>query len=444
MDTRTDVNAGAQPGGAGRGAVGWIGRVTGIERGEGPATVLAATYFFLLLASYYLLRPIRESMGISGGAEKLPWLMTGTLAVMLVASPAFGALVSRLPRARFVPLTYRFFALNIVVFFVLFEVLPRPALGLGYAFYIWLSVFNLFVVSVFWGFLADVFAPAQARRLFGVIGVGGTLGAIAGAGLASVLAEGGRVLGLIAPKIDSAYLMLAAVIPLELSVWCARGLARRAGAWGRGHHQTPEPTTDIWSGFRLLTGSPYLGGIALYIFLFTVPSTIIYIQQGSIVERTFADKASRTAAFASLDLYTNILTLAVQLTATARLVRWLGLGAALAILPTITLAGFAALFTSPTWGVLSVLQVVRRAAHYAVDRPSREMLFAPLGPDEKYKTKSFIDTFVYRAGDTMGGWAPTWMAAAGIGLPWLAFPVAAVSFVLAFWLGGRGERAGRR
>jgi ATP:ADP antiporter, AAA family len=406
-----------------------LGRLVLLEEGEAPALFWSTAYFFLLLFGYYLLRPVREAIGIARGADKLPWLMTGTLLAMALANPAFGALVSRLPRRRFIPRTYRFFALNMLAFLLAFRLLPRHGgAALGYAFYIWLSVFNLFVVSVFWGLMSDVWSEAQGKRLFGFIATGGTLGAMAGAALTGALARGFRIGGLrLAP--DPLSLLLVSMLTLELAVQCVRRLAAIFGLGDRGSGAR-EPGPGPLEGLRLVATSRYLQLICAYILLFTVASTFLYLQQGAIVERAFSGTAARTAAFARIDFWVNGLTLAAQVLLTGRILTGLGLPSVLALLPALTLAGFGALWLWPTFGVMAWFQVLRRGLHYAVDRPAREVLYIPLGPGERYKSKPFIDTFVYRGGDLLGAWAPSALAALAVPLGLAAVGCSGL------WLGG--------
>ncbi len=407
-----------------------IARLLTLEREELAPAGIGAGYFFFLLLSYYLLRPVRETFGISGGYDNLPWLMTGTLVAMALASPVFAVFASRVPRRVLVPWTYRFFAMNIVVFWALLMFTPRAAhAGIGYGFYIWLSVFNLFVVSVFWAVMADVFGPKRGRRAFAVAAVGGTLGAIGGAWTAAHLSTDFAI--------KPAWLMLIALVPLELAVQCVRLLRpyfdRSRGRDAEGGDtrlaQSHEPSSDPLAGLKLIASSPYLIASAVYIMLFTTVGTLVYMEQGRIVEQTFSDRAERVAAFAKLDLWTNVLTLVTQLFLTARIVQLIGVRGSLVILPIVNLAGFAALWMNPVFGVLAAFQVVRRGVHYAVDRPVREMLFTVLGADARYKSKTFIDTFVYRAGDMAGGWSPLALKAMGLAVAPVALPVVVV------WLG---------
>jgi len=400
-----------------------LSRLVLVCPGEGRMLFLATTYFFLLLFSYYLLRPLREAFGIARGADRLPWLMTGTMAVMFLANPAFAALVARFPRRRFIPMAYRGCAATLVGFFLLFRFLPgHGGPALGYAFYIWLSVFNLFAVSVFWAFMADGLDQEQGQRLFSFIAMGGTLGAIAGAGATEYLARSGF-------RLDSGLLLLAAALGLELAVQCARALAVRF-QMGAGCAADREPGPGLLEGLKLFARSPYLLLMGLYILLFTITSTFLYLQQGQIVAKALSTPAARTAAFARIDLWVNVLTLFTQVFWASRLIRGLGLGAVLCLMPVITLAGSAALWMMPSLGVLAFVQILRRGLHYAVDRPAREVLYIPLGPAERYKAKPFIDTFVYRTGDLLGIWIPGALAA-------VVLPLGAVAMVVSGgWLWG--------
>ena len=406
-------------------------RFAKVEAGEGPAVAWAMAYGFCVVLSFYLLRPIREAFGIAKGADQLPVLMTGTLLVMLAANPAFAALTSRLPRRRFIPFAHHFFAANLVLFFGLFRLLPGQGTGLGYAFFIWLSVFNLFVVSLYWGLLSDLFTEAQGKRLFGLLAIGGTLGALAGAALTGWLV-GPRV------GLAPAFILLVSAFALEAGAACMKGLARRF-ALGDAAGGAREPGPGALEGLKALGRSRYLQVICAYILLYTITSTLLYLAQGAIVARSFATTGARTAAFARIDFWVNILTLAAQLFLTSRLLTRFGVGVILCALPVLTALGFGALALWPVFGTLMAFQVLRRGLHYGVDRPAREVLYIPLGADERYKAKPFIDTFVYRSGDLIGAWLP---AALGV----VAVPVFAASLAASLgWLGaGLGIRGLRK
>lgn len=401
----------------------WLQRVVLLRAGEGSALLWAAAYFFFLLLSFYFLRPVREAMGIAKGVDKLPWLMTATMLTMLIANPVYAMLVSKLARRRFIPIVSHFFAANLLLFVFLFQFLPEHGGSvLGYVFYVWLSVFNLFVVSIFWSLMTDVFNEDQGKRLFGMISMGGTLGAIVGAATTEALSR--RSWGM---KLEPAGLMLLACVGLELAVICMSRVAANFDL-SASQQKVKEPGPDFRQGFRLIMRSTYLQMICLFILLFAVTSTFLYLMQADIVARSFTDNATRTAAFARMDLWGNVLTLSLQLFVTSRLLRGLGVSGVLLMLPLVTIAGFGALLIWPGFAALAIVQVLRRGLHYAVDRPAREILYIHLGPDERYKSKAFIDTFVYRGGDMLGVWIPSLLA-------WLAIPlgVVALSTATVWW-----------
>jgi AAA family ATP:ADP antiporter len=350
--------------------------------------------------------------------------------------------VARLPRRRFVPLVYRFFIANLVVFFLLYRVADAAqAVWLGRAFFIWTSVFNLFVVSVFWSLMADLYHPAQSQRLFGLVAVGGTLGAVLGASITSALSQ----------LLSAASLLLVSALLLETAAWSARAVDRRADDLAReGWHNEPDATPSsehvigggVLEGIRDIARSPYLLAVAGLMLLFTITSTFLYFQQAAIVG-TIKDRQVRTQLFANIDLAVNVLTLIAQVFLTGRVLRWLGLGIALAFLPVLTLVGYGILATAPVVGVLVVFQVLRRAGNFAIQRPAREVLYTVLPRTEKYKAKNFNDTFVYRLGDQVGAWSYTAIGWLGFGLAGLAMtmvPLSAVWLVLALWLGARYRR----
>jgi len=412
-------------------------RLVLLRPGEGRALLWAAGYFFFLLLSLYLLRPVREAMGIARGADKLPWLMTTTLVVMLLVNPLYAALVSRLPRRRFIPLVAHFFAANLLLFAALFFALPEHGGSLlGYAFYVWLSVFNLFVVSVFWSLMSDVFTEDQGKRLFGMVSLGGSLGAVVGAAVTEGVSSGSWGF-----KVEPAGLMLLAALGLEVAVLCMLRLAARFGLSSGEGQREREPGPDFKAGLRAIAGSRYLQLICAYMLLFTITSTFLYLMQGDIVAKAFASQAERTAAFARLDVWTNVLTLSVQLLLTSRLLRSIGVSGVLMVLPLLTTAGFGALALWPSFAVLALVQVLRRGLHYAVDRPAREILYIPLGPEERYKSKAFIDTFVFRGGDFLGVWAPTFFSALAVPVALAALGSSGAWVAAAAWLGGLVKRS---
>ena len=422
---------------------GLVARLTGARPEETGIVLLSAAYFFCILSAYYVLRPIREEMGVAGGVENIPWLFTATLAAMLVAHPIFAAIVSRWPRKRFVSIAYRFFILNLFVYYLLLNgVEDGPAaVWVGRSFFVWISVFNLFVVSVFWSFMTDIYRERQSRRLFGLIGVGGTLGGIAGSSITAFLVG----------ELGPAALLWFSIVLLECAVACMRGLDRRVGRLRSGSEEPSQAAGAViggsaLDGIRRVAASPYLLGICVFMLLFTVGSTFLYNIQAEIMSRTFSDPAVRTSVFARIDLAVNVLTLFTQLFLTGRIMRWLGVGFTLAILPLLSMAGFLALGAAPVFAVFVVFQVLRRAGNFAVAVPTREVLYTVLPRRDKYKAKNFNDTFVYRAGDQVGAWSFAGLGALGLGtaaLAWSMLPVAGVWLAVALWLGRRQRELAR-
>jgi AAA family ATP:ADP antiporter len=404
-----------------------------VEPGELRAVVWSFSYFFSLLCSYYIIRPMRDEMGILGGVENLQWLFTGTLLAMTVAIPLFGWVSSRFPRRQFLPFVYLFFIAMLLLFYVLMDGQVTPAY-IARAFFIWASVFNLFVVSVFWSFMADLFSNVQARRLFGFIAAGGTVGALTGPALTALLVQpvGTRNLLLV----SAVFLLCAIVCIAKLSAWSDSNTpAKEEALTGK---QEKLIGGGIWSGITMVMRSPYLLGICLLMLLFTTLATFLYFMQAQIIRDAFADSAQRTAVFASIDLAVNALTLMTQVFLTSRLINWFGLASVLAIIPILLAIGFTLLSISPLLAVLLVVQVIRRAGNYAVMRPAREMLYVVLSREEKYKAKNFIDTVVYRTGDAVSAWVYAGMRSVGMSLSSIALiavPLALVWAWIAFGLG---------
>ena len=404
--------------------------------------LLGFGWFFFLLGGYYLLRPLRDALGLAGGPEELQWLFTGTFVAMLALVPLFGALVARLPPRRFVPLAYRFFTASILVFCVLIAA-DLKSVWVGRVFFVWISVFNLFVVSIFWSVLADCFSNAQGRRLFGFIAAGGTAGTFVGPLMAASLVT---ALGPVA-------LTLGAALLLEAALQCFYRLYPRDGEAlandddGAGAATAKGDARPIGgavlAGLALIARSPYLLGLCGYLLLHTAASTFLYFEQGRIVAGAFADTASRTRFFALVDLGVSTLTLLLQLFVTGRLMRRFGVGTALVLLPLASALAFAAVALSPTVGVLAGAQALRRAFDYAIARPAREVLFTVVGRETKYKAKNAIETVVYRGGDAISGWISAGLGALGVGfagLAALAIPLAALWAVLSLWLARQQER----
>ncbi|MFG0633584.1 NTP/NDP exchange transporter [Pseudomonas sp. xss_2] len=364
---------------------------------EGPAVIAGLALFYLLFTGYFMLRPVRETMGVAGGVDNLQWLFTGTFVVTLICLPLFGWLASRVKRRRILPWTYAFFASNLLLFAVLFARDP-DAIWQARAFYIWLSVFNLLAISLAWSVLADLFSSEQGKRLFGLLAAGASLGGLTGPVLGTLL---------VAPLGHAGLLVLACLLLLG-SIGATLYLQRwrdRHPLPAMSEHPASKPLGgNPFAGATAVLRSPYLLGIALFVVLLASVSTFLYFEQARIVSETFADRTRQTQVFGLIDSVVQALAILTQVFITGRLARRLGVGVLLVAVPLVMAAGFLWLAVAPVFAVFVVVMVVRRAGEYALVRPGREMLFTVLPAEDKYKAKNFIDTVVYRGGDALSGW----------------------------------------
>lgn len=387
-------------------------------------------------------------MGIAGGVQHLQWLFSGTFLVMLAVVPLFGWLTRRHAPRRFLPFIYYFFIGCLLLFYLLFRMEITHAY-VARAFFIWASVFNLFIVSVFWSFMADIFTTQQAKRLFGIIAAGGTAGALTGPALTALLVMPLGPTNLL--PLSAAFLAWSVLCIHRLVNW-HRTMEAQNGPIGRQGDATPcdsqstmdKPVGgDILAGIKLVLHSPYLLGICCLMLLFTTLATFLYFHQAHIVRDHFSDPAQRTALFAGMDFTVNALTLLTQLFLTSRVVTRLGLSWALAAIPLLLTVGFLLLAMAPALWTIVTVQVIRRAGNYALMRPTREMLYVVLGKEEKYKSKNFIDTVVYRGGDAVSAWVYAGMSAVGLsiaGISLAAVPLAGLWALVAFRLGKQQAR----
>jgi AAA family ATP:ADP antiporter len=379
------------------------------------------------------MRPIRDQMGVAGGVNNLQWLFTGTLIGMLVLNIPYAFLVKTLPRTRFITITYRFFAANILLFAIALHFADATqTIWIGRAFFIWISIFNLFVVSVFWALIVDTFNSEQGKRLFGFIAAGATIGAITGSSITATFAR----------HVPTPLLLVGAIVLLEVAVFSVRHLSRLSEALNaRPQEVASEPVGgNVLAGITHPFKSAYLANVSLFILLFTITATFLYFQQASLVRDNFHDRAAQTTFFAQIDLTVNVITLIVQLFFTGRIVGILGVGLTLAILPALTLLGFGALAALPAVSTLVVFQVLRRSSDYAIARPTREVLYTVVPREDRYKAKSFIDTVVYRGGDQIGAWTYALVAMASFGstlIAAIAIGLAALWLINGLWLGRR-------
>jgi len=416
-----------------------LARAINAQPGELAAALAGFALFFCLFCGYFMLRPIRESMGIQAGVENLQWLFTATFVVMLLAVPLFAWLNSRVPRIHFIDWVYGFFCLNLLGFAAAFSLMTE-SLWLARTFYVWISVYNLFVVSVAWSLMADVFDSPQAKRLFAFIAAGASVGGLAGPALSTLLVGsiGASGLALLAA------LLLAAAMALKhyLMAW-----RERAGAGRPGASQAESPRRPVagnpFSGMTRVFTSSYLLGICAFVILLATVTTFLYFEQARLVAELFPDRDEQVRVFGLIDFVVQAGALLAQLFITSRVAQRMGVRTLLAAVPMLMCVGFLALAMAPTFAVLAGLMIVRRIGEYAFVRPGREMLFAPLDAESKYKAKNFIDTVVYRGGDALSGWAKSLIDLLGYGVALIAVIgaiCAAIWGVVGWYLGGRADR----
>ena len=412
-----------------------LSKLLAIHRTEVPPVLLSASYFFTVLCGYNFLRPVREAMGVSGGMNDLRWLFAVTSVVSLVVVLCFGGLVARTNRRKFIPIAY----LLVIVCLLLFSgilILDIASGGgligsssetdlsrlVGYVFFVWLSVANLFVTSVFWAFMVDIYTVEQGKRVFAFIGIGGTLGALIGGWATSIISS----------NTESPYLpvglMLTGAAFFGLSIFLVLLLDRITGSDAPSSSITrdfdsqkvPEVDGPFWEGLRAVLSSPYLLGIGLYVILMAISNTLIYFAQANIVFTNTDTFSERVAGFAQFDALAQALTLITQLFITTHLIKRLGVGWTLSILPAVTILGFATLSIWTAYGVMAIFQAVHRATRYAVARPARETLFSVVSTSEKYKAKPVVDVFLYRGGDLAGVGVEGAFAAIGLSISGIA------------------------
>jgi ATP:ADP antiporter, AAA family len=420
-------------------------RFTNVRREEATPILLAALYFFFILSALMILRPAREALGIQRGIDSVRWLFNLTLILTLFVNPVFGLLVAKFRRITFISMTHLLFAANLLLFYGLLVFTPQ-AVGerTGQVFYVWMSVFNLFITMVFWALMADRFTYEQSKRIFGVIAVGGTVGAITGSWMAATLAE----------PLGTPALMLIAVGLLLLATASAYALTRTAPeqvppAVAAGAMPGDESVIggSAWEGLKAVFRSRYLFGIAAYVLILAVLVTFVYFTRLQMVAELGEGVDMRTGVFARIDLATQVATLVLQALVAGHIMKRLGVPVALALLPVIVAAGFIGLAAIGTLAALVAFDATFRAVQRAIMRPARETLFTVVRREDKYKSKAFIDTFGYRTGDAAGAWTEGLLGRLGmalVGLASVAVPLALMWAALGIWLGrAQRERAGR-
>ncbi|WP_417219704.1 NTP/NDP exchange transporter [Achromobacter spanius] len=398
---------------------GRIARALGIHEEEIAPAACGFAFFFFLFCGYFMLRPIRETMGIQAGVNQLQWLFTATFFATLAVVPVFGVLSSRVPRSTLLTWVYGLFALTMAGFAMLLHLQPGSVWA-ARAFYVWLSVFNLFVVSIAWSLMADVFRMESAKRLFALIAAGASAGGLCGPLLGALLAGALGPAGLL---LLSA-LLLAATLPLKQ--WLLRWrVATRTDVSQQDIKQPIEGA--VLAGISRIFRSRYLLGISLLVVLLATLNTFLYMEQARLVADSFPDTTQRIRVFSALDFTVQTLALLSQVFITGRVAARLGLRFLLTAVPLAVGLSFLALAAFPVFGVLAAAMVLRRAGEYAFIRPGREMLFTAVPPEDKYKTKSVIDTVVYRGGDAASGWVKAGVDMLGHGAALIALLGAAVA-----------------
>jgi len=410
-------------------------KIVDVKQDEIRALWLGFLFHFLILTGYYIMRPIRDSIAGGNKLETLPWMFTATLVAMLIANAVFAAIVARMSRRRFIPLAYGFFIFNLALFFVLMRTgSPEQQVWIGRALFVWVSVFNLFNTAIFWAFMTDLFTVEQGKRLYGFIAVGGSLGGILGPYITKHYVQ----------QIGPANLLAISALIFLIAILLVRFFPSGFTEAGRATAVDEKPIGgSIWSGLTHIARSPYLFGLAASMLIYTTTSTWAYFQQSDLTRAALQDSNARTAFLAGLDMWVNSVTVVIQIFLTGRLLKWFGVGFTLVAMPFLSMVGFGAMGIAPSLGLLAAFQVVRRAAAYALMRPSREILFTVLRREDKYKVKSVTDTLGYRVGDQLGAWSYGGLHAIGLGLASISFvavPVVAGWCVLTLWL-ARKQRA---
>lgn len=417
-------------------------RFFNVRREEVAPLTAAALFFFCVLTALMMLRPVRDALGMQRGIEAIRWLFIGTALITLAVNPVFGWLVSKFRRMVFIAMTYVFFSVSLAGFWALIVFTPE-AVGetSGQIFYVWFSVFNLFSTMVFWALMADRFTLEQSKRIFGVIAVGGTLGAIVGPWMAGVLVE----------PIGTPALLLVAAGFLLLAIgfaWLVAHLQPKPAAGdGTARIATPVLESSViggraWEGITAVLRSRYLLGISFYVLLMTITATFIYMTRLAMVDALGDTVDEQTRLFAQIDLYTQITTLVLQAVVTGHIMKRFGVAVALALLPIVVSLGFVGLAAAGSFGVLIIFEATFRAIQRAVTRPARETLFTVVSREDKYKSKAVTDTFVYRGGDVLGAWTEGGVRALGFALAGLAtvtIPLAVIWLGLGVWLGRQQE-----
>ena len=412
-----------------------LARLVDARPAEVPGLLAAFAYHFLLFTAYYILRPIRDSMGVTGGVENIDDLFGWTLLGMIAVVPLFGWLSGRFRRAVFLPWTYLFFAAQLVAFWAVFTARPDHA-ATARVFFVWVSVFNLFVISVFWSFMADLFDREQGKRLFAFITAGASVGGLVGSAITGFLAESVGEANLL--LVSAALLASTLFLMNYLFGWSSH--RQSGGAQAEARAIGGNPFAGLWK----VLSTPYLAGIALFIFLMAGVNTVLYLQQANLLEIHFPDGDQRSAFLGRIESAMSAITILLQFLAVGRLTKRAGVAVMIVIVPLFVVAGFLLISVSPTLATLVGVFVARRVGQYAIVRPCREMLYTTVDRESKYKAKNVNDTLVYRTSDFVFAKAQVAIEAtiqAGLaGMALFGAGVASLWALAAFGLGRAHER----
>ena len=421
-------------------------RLVVLQPGEAPALLASFATLLCTFSSYTILRPVRDAMGVTSGLEKIPSLFLAVFVVMLLLQPVYGWLTSRYPRTVFLPCLYGFFAVNLLAFYLWFR-LEADHTWIARTYFVWVSVFNLFVVTAFWSLMADVFTREQAGRVFGFIWAGASTGGLIGPLVARELAVPLGAINLL--PISAALLLLSLAFMSQVIRWQrvhGPTLSAPSGAAAPAGRTDSALGGGMFAAFTQLVRSPYLLGIALFVLLMTWVSTFLYLEQQAFVAKVLTSADQRTRFFAGIDFWVQAASLVGQLLLFGRLFKWVGLRTMLAAVPLIMTAGYAIFAMAPRFMVLVVVYAVRRVGDYALTRPCRDALYTVVSREEKYKGKSLIDTFVYRGGDTSSGFVyqalTSSLGAGPSAVGWVGAGISALWTVLALALGRAQEERG--
>ena len=417
-----------------------LNRLVTVRPEEISALLISCAYFFLVLCAYYIIRPIRDEMVIANGVANIQWLILITLVVLVAITPIFGWLTSRFKTRQFMSYCSFFFASHLIAFYFLFDVEQRSLL-VSRAFYVWVNVFNMFIVSLFWSFMNDLYSRGQSKRLFAFIAAGGTAGAICGPIITTSLV---KTTGLAPLLLISAMVLATSVLCINWLIrWHKQDFQINTNSFKPARESNQEALKGgIFDGITLIIKSPYLLGICGFILLYAMCITLVQIQQAEIIEATISDPAARTRLFSSIDLAVNILTLIFQLFVTSHIIRLLGFRTTLVLIPLGITIGFGIMTTAPLLAVMIGVEIFRRAGDYSIMKPAREMLFSTVAREEKYKAKNFIDTAVLRGGNTVSALAYGGLkslGSLGITLGGVSIALGIAWLSLAYWLGGKFE-----